>query len=170
MTNTELDKLLQKAFPEPSAALHERGRQLAAAALALARLRPEFEKVGFQPLSLGSYIEGLARRAEVGLEALLRWADVRSWDEVTTPGIARFCRELGMSLREAMAFCRMSLAEAAGFPPLSLQATLSRGLQAPVDPLTVCEDALDTIESRYDAGNRHLRLSVERELRKAFHL
>jgi hypothetical protein len=166
----QLNELLGEIFPEPPAGFEARVRRYAAAAAALARLKPEHDLVGFQPVSLSNYVEGLARRAGITLEALLEWAGIRDWGEVAAPGIGRLCRELGMSLRESLTNCRMSIAEAAGFAPLSLQMTLPRGGPGHGGLLAACEESLAAIEVSYDDDLRRVRTSMEEELRRAFQI
>lgn len=115
--------LFESSSPEPaevSAVFAERCEAAAAAALGIARLRRERSRLGFVPLRLSEYLEELARSAKVEIHALLTALGIHvEGDElVPLPAVARFCRRLGLSVREALVHLGFGLAERLGAPPV----------------------------------------------------
>ena len=115
--------LFDSSGPEPaevSAAFAERCEAAAAAALGIARLRRERSRLGFVPLRLSEYLEELARSAKIEIHSLLAASGIHvEGDELgPLPAVARFCRRLGLSVREALVHLGFGLAERLGAPPV----------------------------------------------------
>ena len=115
--------LFERSGPEPaevSAAFAERCAAAATAALGIARLRRERSRLGFVPLRLSEYLEELARSAKIELHSLLAASGIHvEGDELgPLPAVARFCRRLGLSVREALVHLSFGLAERLGAPPV----------------------------------------------------
>ncbi|HKH44908.1 MAG TPA: hypothetical protein VKM72_09635 [Thermoanaerobaculia bacterium] len=115
--------LFESSGPEPaevSAAFAERCEAAATAALGIARLRRERSRLGFVPLRLSEYLEELARSAKVEIHSLLAASGIHvEGDELgPIPAVARFCRQLGLSVREALVHLGFGLAERLGAPPV----------------------------------------------------
>src|SRR4051812_31954834 len=87
----------------------QRCRQSAGAALTLARLRRERERIGFVPLSLPDYVEGMARALGESLSEVLAWLGLRELrgEDAAAP-LARLGHALGMSWRETLAHLRIA--------------------------------------------------------------
>jgi hypothetical protein len=92
----------------------------ALAALGIARLRRVRSRLGFVPLRLSEYLEELARSAKVEINSLLAASGIHvEGDEFgPLPAVARFCRRLGLSVREALVHLGLGLAESLGAPPI----------------------------------------------------
>src|SRR5215510_14153379 len=58
-------------FSQPSEAFRERCREAANVALSMARLRNERRRIGFVPISLAEYIQGLVKVTGVQIDAVL---------------------------------------------------------------------------------------------------
>ena len=139
--------------PDVSPAFRDHCRQAAATAWGLYALREERSRIGFVPLSLADYLEGIARTACISIPPVLDALGIpgfSSLDPRSVPVLARFARDLGMSLREVLAHFRIALAEAFHASPAALLMAHRRsspGRRAA--PLYECEAALERIESRY---------------------
>jgi hypothetical protein len=132
--------------PEFRARCEDAGR----VALAIAKMRRERSRAQrFVELSLELYIDGIAKLSGADLVTILAWLkvpDLRNLEAETIRGVMRLCKEIGMSLREALAHVRIGFAEAQGFGPFSL-VVARRG---PGDRgLEFCEAALSEVETSY---------------------
>ncbi len=155
-----------------SPAFRVRCRDAALAPLALARLREERSRVGFVPLSMADYIEGIAKARGVSLTALLDSHGIAALgppDAHSAPAFAGLARNLGMSFREALAHIRIGLAEAFEAPPAAI--LMARARSAPgrrLFPLDQCEAALEHIEASYTPAQSAELRRVESALRAAY--
>lgn len=115
--------LFESSGPEPaevSAVFAERCEAAATAALGIARLQRERSRLGFVPLRLSEYLEELARSAKVEIHPLLAASGIHVEGNDLGPllAVARFCRRLGLSVREALVHLGLGLAERLGAPPV----------------------------------------------------
>jgi hypothetical protein len=129
---------------EVPAVFAERCEAAAAAALGIARLRRERSRLGFVPLRLSEYLEELARSARVELLSLLAASGIHvEGDELgPLPAVARFCRRLGLSVREALVHLGFGLAERLGAPPVPVVLARQEGPGRARDALGAYEAAL----------------------------
>ena len=138
-------------------------------ALSLAKMRRERGRSqGFVDLSLQTYVEGLAELAEVDLNRILRWLelpDLGSLESITIRSAVRLCKEIGMSLREAVDHVRIGFAESQGFAPFSIVAaqrgSSDRGIER-------CEVTLAELETRYDLSVLHQIRELETAMHSAY--
>ncbi len=147
--------------PAPDEAFRGRCRAAGAAALTVATLRKERQRVGFVPLPLAEYIHGLVKLAETPLAPVFAWlgvTDLASTERRSVRAAARLAREVGMSAREALAHLRIGFAAQAGSAPVSLLVARHRSAGRWRAPLEEYEDALEEIEGGYDLDSlRKLR-------------
>lgn len=161
--------VLGATLPEASAEEAFRGRchEAGAAAHSIARLRHERQRVGFVPLPLAEYIQGLVKLAGVPLGpvfARLGVTDLTCAEPDSVRGAARLAREVGISLRETLAHLRIGLAAQAGSAPFPLLVARCRATGHRRTPLEECEDVLKQIEVGYGLdGLRKLR-NLESEI------
>lgn len=149
---------------EPLApALREKYREAAGVALSIAKLRKEKERVGFVPLPLADYIQGLVKVANISLPRLLKWVgleDISRPSAGTARAFARLTQEIGINLREALVHIRIAYASQVDSPPILLLMARHRSAGATGgSPLEECEAVLGEVESEYE-------LDALRELRR----
>jgi len=141
---------------EGSPAFRRRCRDAALAALALARLREERRRVGFVPLSLADYIEGIARSAGVSLGPLLTRLGVpglSGLDAKSAGALGRLAHAVGIGLREALLHLRIQLAAAFEAPGAPLLTARARGGPPPRGgALSGHDTVLERIEAGYDSA------------------
>jgi len=139
--------LFESSGPEPaevSAAFADRCEAAATAALGIAHLRRERSRMGFIPLRLFEYLEELARSATVEIHPLLAASGIHvDGDELgPLPAVARFCRRLGLSVREALVHLGFGLAERLGAPPFPVVLARQESPGRTRDALRIYETAL----------------------------
>lgn len=146
-------------------------REAANIAFSLAKLRKEKERVGFVPLSLAAYVQGLVKVANVSLSPILMWLGI---DDLSKPssnsarGFARLAQEIGVELREALVHLRIGFAEKIEAAPMPLLVARQRSTGLRRSHLEDCEAVLGEIESEYELNClRELRRS-EFEFRAAY--
>src|SRR3990172_1638002 len=106
-----------------SLSFRERCRKAAEVALILETLRRERRRVGFVPLSLANYIEGLAKVTNVSLTPVLLWlgiTDLAGFDHGSVKALARLAKDIEISIRETLVHLRISFADRFGLAPISL--------------------------------------------------
>jgi len=163
--------LFESSGPEPaefSAAFAERCEEAAAAALGIARLRRERSRLGFVPLRLSEYLAELARSAKVEIHALLAASGIHVEDDELgpLPAVARFCRRLDLSMREALVHLGVGLAERLGAPPVPVVLARQDSPGRARDTLGAYEVALrGTFAEIGAAGELH---ALEARLRAAY--
>ncbi|MGA2185905.1 MAG: hypothetical protein ABSH47_23035 [Bryobacteraceae bacterium] len=148
-----------------------RCREAADAALALALLTAEREKIGFVPLSFADYLKGVARVLGVHLDPVLAWAriaDASRVDSATVSGFARLWRELGFSARETLAQLKTSFAERVEGVPLALLAAQRRTGGMHHSALDECESVVGQLEGQWDGGTMSELRQMEAQVRVAF--
>lgn len=149
----------------------QRCQEAAQVALDIIRLRRERERIGFVPLSLDEYIQGLAKVAGVRLGAVLRWLKI---DNLSRPApaaaraCARFAHEIGVGVREALVHVRIGYAAhlSQGTAPLLL--ARYRGPGGRRGQVEECEVALGQIESEYGLNDLRELHEIESEIRAAY--
>ena len=152
-------------------AFEGRCRQAAEAALNIARLRAERQRVGFVPLPFSDYVEGLVKLASVSMQPVLSWLGVESLSGLEPKVVnacARLARAVGLSLREAATLIRISFAAQVGSAPLSLVVARRRAAGPQRTPLETSEAALREVEAGYDYGTLVELRRVESELDAAY--
>ncbi len=143
-------------------------RRAAGTARTLALLRRERQRVGFVPLPLREYVQGLAEGLKLSLAGTLAWAglDDGAW---TALGLARLARGLGMSLRETVAHVRIAFARDRDAMAQSLLLARRRAGEER-SPLDEVEFALGQIEARYDRKNLVELRKFEAAIRAAYQM
>ena len=118
-----------------------------AGAYALAKMRAERAIVGFVPLSLGEYVEGLAALAGIRLEPLfsaLGIGTLNPSNAATAERIGRLARYLGFRLDELIVSLRVGFAEQVAGAPLPMLAA-HRGAPTATSP-GECVHVLDQLQ------------------------
>lgn len=130
-----------------------RCREAAAVALNLAQLRRERERIGFVPLSLNAYIQGLVKITNVSLTPILKWLGLEELTQIGSSsalGLARLSHGLGIQLREALIHLRIGFAEQIDGAPMPLLIARHRSETGGRSSLEECESVLSKVESGYD--------------------
>jgi len=157
---------------EGSPAFRRRCRDAALAALALARLRDERQRIGFVPLSLCDYIEGVAKSAGAPLDRLLAGLDISDLprlDVESARALGRLAHAIGISLREALLHLRIQLAAAFETPEAALFTARARsgpGRRGAV--LSDYDTVLERIEARYDPAQTQQLREMQAAMRAAY--
>lgn len=163
--------LFESSGPEPaeaSAAFAAQCEAAAETALGIARLRRERSRLGFVPLRLSEYLEELARSAKVEIHSLLAASGIHAEGNELGPfpAVARFCRRLGLSVREAVVHLGFDLAERLGASPVPVVLARQDSPGRVRDVLDVYEGALrGTLAEIGAAGELH---ALEARLRVAY--
>jgi hypothetical protein len=156
-----------------SPALSEKYREAAGVALSLAKLRKEKERVGFVPLPLADYIQGLVKVANISLPRILKWVGL---DDISRPSagsaraFARLTQEIGINLREALIHIRIAYASQVDSPPILLLMARQRsaGGTGTGGTLEECEAVLGAVESEYELDSLRELRRTEFEIRAAY--
>jgi len=157
-------------FSEPSEAFRERCREAANVALTIARLRSERRRIGFVPISLVEYIEGLVKVTGVQIDAVLaRFGidDIRRVTADSVRNLARLAQELNISLREVLIHVRIGFVEKFDSAPVPLLLARHRSA-GPRTKLEECEAILGTAEAEYDRELLNELRRTEFEIRAAY--
>jgi len=137
----------------------------AAAALGIARLRRQRQRLGFLPLPLWEYLGELGKAAGVDLGTI----GLNVGSEPAAAGVslrlARLCHQLGLSVREALLHLGLDLAERVGASPLPVMARQQPGTRRD-DTLAAHEESLR--EALADCGAANEFLALENELRSVY--
>lgn len=153
----EFQQPLDEPIPQ---AFQERLNVTVDAALSLARLRRERERVGFRALPLDEYLRELAKQANVSLAFVLARFGLGKLASVgveSAEALARLAKTLGIELRELLAYLRLGVASRFNFTPSLLLARQrsSGGWRNPArrrSLLEECEAALEWLERNTDRG------------------
>lgn len=140
-----------------------RCREAAGVAYSLAQLRRERERIGFVPLSLNAYIQGLVKMTDVSLTPIRKWLGLDELTQIgasSALGLARLAQGLGIQLREALIHLRIGFAEQIDGAPMPLLIARHRSITGGRNSLEECERVLTKVESGYD-------LDRLKELRRA---
>jgi hypothetical protein len=157
-------------FEPPSEAFRQRCQEAADIAASIMKLRRERQRIGFVPMSLADYIQGLIKVAGVQLTTVLARFGVEDVS-LSTPGSARklasLGKELGIGLREILAHVRIGFVEKIDSVPVPLLLAHHRsaGLR---DQLGECEAVLGLVEAEYDAERLNELRRTEFEIRAAY--
>lgn len=157
------------AHSQVSPQFRERCSEAASVALSIAKMRRQRSQTQrFVDLSIDAYLSGTAHLAGADLERVLRWVNVSGLTPLTMDnirGVMRICKEVGISLREALAHVRIGFAEDQGFGPFSLVAaqrgTVDRALEH-------CEAALADVERGYTGQAQQQIRALEEEVHSAY--
>jgi hypothetical protein len=169
------DLAIIRGFDEESERISEdfrhRCHEAAEVALTIARLRKERQRVGFMPLSLADYIQGLAKVAGISLSYVLKWLDISDLSQPkpdSARAFARLAQELGLSLREILIHVRISFAGGLDFAPIPVLIAHRRSVDTRRSQLEECESVLGQLESEYDAKFLSDLRHIESEIRAAY--
>jgi hypothetical protein len=116
----------------------------------LDKLRAERERIGFWPVPIGAYIQGMAKAANLSLPLTLGWfgiSDIHNPNPQSARGFARLGLKLGLSLFETLAHIRIAIAGSVGDFPFNLSYR-DGGLGQ--NDLQKCLFLLREIEAKYD--------------------
>lgn len=154
----------------PPARFREACRAAATTGRAIHRLRSAHQRLRPHPLPVRSYLEGLARAAEVPLEAPLAWAGLRLSD-VPDPSFAAAWGRLAAALRLGWPESRLQLhltVLAATGSPVDLVPVRPRGFGIQDDPVAEGEEAVAATVAGLDPTHRTHLLACEEAARQAF--
>jgi predicted XRE-type DNA-binding protein len=137
-------------------------------------LRREQERIGFLAVPALDYVKALERAAGQSLtRALTRFHVGRAPAAMTgeawcvwVTAMARFCREMGLTLRETDLLVRLELARDAGHQ--LMPARHRRESLEGCNPLEVCEEDLATVERCYCDNERNRLDSAEAAVRAVY--
>jgi hypothetical protein len=137
----------------------------------LNKLRAEREKIGFLPMSIGDYVQGIAKDKNLSLSSTLSWlgiSDIRRPDRQSAGGFARLGLELGFSQIELLAHIRVAIAGSSGSSSMPLLMARYRFGALGRNDLQVCMSVLEEIEAKYDQSTlQDLRL-IEAEIEAVY--
>jgi hypothetical protein len=154
----------------PSDAFRQRCREAAELASSIAKLRSERRRIGFVPMSLAEYIQGLMKVAGVQVATVLARFGIEETSLRTRESarkLARLAQELGISLREVLVLVRVGFVEKIDSAPVSLLLARHRS-EGVRDPLGECEAVLALVEAEYDSGWLNELRRTEFEIRTAY--
>lgn len=149
----------------------DRCREAAAFALSMGQLRAERHRIGFVPLSLSAYIQGLVKMTNVSLEPILKWLGVEELSQLGSASavrLARLARGIGIELREALIHLRIGFAEDVDGAPMSLLVARQRSTAGGRSTLEECESVLNDVESAYDIESLKELRRAEFEFRSRY--
>jgi hypothetical protein len=150
----------------------KRCREAAFLAMSLSSLRKEKDRIGFVPLSLAAYLQGLFRVADVALQPILAWIGIEKLSDLNSAQVARLARlarDIGIELREALIHLRIGFAEQLDGTPMPLLVARQRSSAgAKRSSLEECETVLGEIELEYDLESLRVLRRTEFEFRSAY--
>jgi hypothetical protein len=148
-----------------------RAREEAEIAFTLNKLRAECMKIGFLPMSIGSYVQGIAKVTNLSLSATFGWLGISNIfypDPQSAEGFARLGLELGLSLSEIMTQVRIAIAPLDGDFPITILMARYRSGASERNDLQVCISVLEEIESKYDQQILNDLLLIEAGIRAVY--
>lgn len=148
-----------------------RCREAAGVAFSIAELRKERQRIGFVPLSLADYIQGLVKVTRADLSSVLSWfgvADLLRPTEESALALARLTRSLGIGLREALIHIRISLAGRGDAAPVPLLVARHRAGDGAGEQIEDYEAVLSQIEAEYDLVRLRELRRTEARVRSAY--
>jgi hypothetical protein len=157
-------------FSPPSEAFRQRCQDAADVAVSVARLRNERRRIGFVPVSLAEYVQGLIKVTGAQAEAVLARFDLVDIDRLTSDsvrGLTRFAQRLGISLREILIHVRIGFLEKIDSVPVPLLLAHHR-TAGPRDQLAECESVLALAEGKYEGELLNELRRAEFEIRTAY--
>jgi len=157
-------------FDEPSQAFRQRCQAAADSAFSIVKLRNERRRIGFVPISLAEYVQGLVKVAGVQIEGVLaRFGidDITSGTSDSARKLARLAQELGISLREVLVHVRIGFVERIDSVPVPLLLAHHRSTGVR-DQLGECEAVLGLAEAEYDGELLNELRRTEFEIRAAY--
>ena len=175
-----LTELLRQSFQDqgdtetpltkPSEDFHQRCEMAADAAFAITKLRNERRRIGFIPISLAEYLQGLMNITGAQIEAVLLRFGIDEVKNVTSESARKFARlaqELEISLREFLIHVRIGFVERIDSTPVPLLLAHHRsaGIR---DQLSECEVVLGIAEAEYDGELLNELRRTEFEIRAAY--
>lgn len=173
-----LDDALRQTFgsggaiqlSEPSEAFKERCRNAASVALSVAKLRNERRRIGFVPISLAEYIEGLVKVTGVQIEAVLSRFGIDDLSRLSTDSVrnlARLAQELNIGLREVLIHVRIGFLETIDSAPVPLLLARHRSTRLR-SQLDECEAILGAAEAEYEGELLNQLRRAEFEIRATY--
>lgn len=157
-------------FSRPSEAFKARCRTAANVALSIAKLRNERRRIGFVPMSLAEYIQGLIKVTGVQIDTVLSRFGIDDVTRVTSGSarnLARLAQELNISLREILIHVRIGFLEKIDSAPVPLLLARHRST-GPRNQLEECEAILGSAEAEYDGELLNELRRTEFEIRAAY--
>jgi hypothetical protein len=161
----------QLEVDENDKAFKRRCREGANLALSLSSLRKERERVGFVPLGLAAYLQGLSKVADVSVGPILSWIgidDLSRLSSASSVSLARLARAIGIELRQALIHLRIGFAEQIDGAPMALLVARQRSTSLTRNSLEECEAVLGELELDYDLESVNLLRRAEFEFRSAY--
>lgn len=156
---------------ETSDGFRVRCREAAGLALAILKLRRERQRVGFLPVSLTDYLQGLVKVAGLSLAQMLAAIGVQDLTfrspEVAT-AFGRLALQIGMSLRETLAHLRIDFATERQLAPMAFLVAHRHAGDPRRTQLEDCEEVLLQIESEYDSKSLSDLRSIEEGIRNGY--
>lgn len=146
-------------------------RQAAAGALAILRLRRERQRIGFSPVSLPEYLQGLVKVAGVSLNQALTSIGVRDFDPrgpKYMSALGRLAQAIGMSFRETLTHLRIDFAAQRQTASINLLVAHRAAGDPRRSQLEDCESVLLQIESEYDSKSLRELQSIEQMICEAY--
>ena len=154
----------------PSEGFRAKYRTAAASAANIAKLRRERRRIGFVPIPLSEYLEGLIKVAGVPAESVLSRVDLTEIADMTFASarkLARFGQVIEIGLRELLVHVRIGFAEKFDSTPVPLLLAHHRFAGAR-DQLEQCEAVLALAEVEYDGDLLNELRRTEFEIRAAY--
>lgn len=154
----------------PDEAFMQRCRVSVQAALIISKLREERQRIGFVPLPLADYLQGLAKVANTSMAPLLEWLGIANLSglDASAGALIRLARDIGCSLRETLAYARITLAGLSNSVPVAVLVARHRSAALKHNQLEACEYALTQIESEYDDETFRRMRQVEVQVRTVY--
>ncbi len=158
-------------FERTSERFRQRCSEAADIALTISKIRKESVRIGFSPISLAQYVQGIADALNLSLKPVLKWIGVKdiSYTTVETAGeIARFAKKIGFSLRETLAHIRIGFLEQVGYDPNSLLAENRDTSGKQRDQLEICERMIKELEGESGFKEINSLREITSEVRSEF--
>jgi hypothetical protein len=179
-SNDWLDNILRQAFREdtnshlelgqPSKEFRQRSLVAASVAYQTAKLRYERRRIGFVPMPLAEYIQGLVKVTGVQMQSVLGRFGIDELSEVTSNSarkVAQLAEDLGIGLREMLIHVRIGFVERTNSVPVPLLLAHHRSTGVR-DQLSECEAVLGLAEAGYDGELLNELRRTEFEIRMAY--
>jgi len=155
----------------PSETFGERCEAAARLGSEVAKLRRIRKRIGYAPVSINNYLQGIAKLAGVRLAPVLDWFDasqLRPPNEQSSLGLGRLCRALGMDLRQALVHLHLGFAESLS-PTAVLPGVENRASRGEsVTALACSEKALNQWEASLEERSRCLVSRCEESMFKSY--
>ncbi|MCI0486052.1 MAG: hypothetical protein L0229_05580 [Blastocatellia bacterium] len=162
---------LEREPEQVSDVFRQRCHEAAEVALSIAKLRKERQRIGFVPLSLADYIQGLVKVANISLTPILAWMGIEVLshpDANSAKAFARFAQKIGISLRETLIHLRIGFAARLDSAPISLLVARHRSTELRHNQMEECEVVLRQLESEYELSELREIRQIESEAHSVY--